>query len=286
MVWKHKSIAVLGLALFFAIILFVQIAMYLINFLFGPLELFNIFNFCVSLFEKGTFAHYAILLIVNAYIFYTVFIICKKIVQQILLLSSFQNKIQLLINNDKSKQLNQTFNRNNDDIVVIDYKEPLAFTFGFFKPVIVLSTTLTEMLDSKELEAVIHHETSHQRYYDGVKVFILQIISESIWYIPLTRWSYQNYRIMIELVADEYAINRMGSELGLGSALLKLIKKKQLKVNSNLTPAIVHFADSTVDYRLQQLINPQQSIPVKVQTRSIVISLNVFILILFLLVIA
>ncbi|MBV7504218.1 M56 family metallopeptidase [Bacillus sp. sid0103] len=285
MVWKHKSTAVLGLALFFAIILFVQIAMYLVNILFGPLELFNIFNFCVSFFEKGTFAYYAVLLIVNAYIFYTVFIICNKIVQQILLLRSFQNKIHLLINKDKSKQLNQIFNRKNDDIVVINYKDPLAFTFGFLKPVIVLSTTFTEMLDAKELEAVIYHETSHQRYYDGIKVFILQIISEALWYIPLTMWSYQNYRIMIELVADEYAINRMGSELGLGSALLKLIKK-QVKINSNLTPAIVHFADSTVDYRLQQLINPQQSIPVKAQLRSIVISLNVFILILILLVIA
>ena len=285
MIWKHKSTAVLGLALFFAIILFVQMAMFLVNILFGPLELFNIFNFCVSLFEKGTFAYYAILIIVNAYIFYTVFMICKKIVQQILVLHSFQSRIQPLMNKGKSQQLNQIFNRKNDDIVVINHKHPLAFTFGFSNPVIVLSTTLIEMLDSKEIEAVIYHETSHQRYYDGIKVFILQIISESIWYIPLTRWSYQNYRIMIELVADEYAINRMGSELGLGSALLKLIKK-QLKVNSNLTPAIVHFADSTVDYRLQQLINPQQSIPVKVETRTIVISLNVFILILLLLVIA
>ncbi|WP_144550333.1 M56 family metallopeptidase [Bacillus sp. X1(2014)] len=285
MIWKHKSTAVLGLALFFAIILFVQMAMFLVNILFGPLELFNIFNFCISLFEKGTFAYYAILIIVNAYIFYTVFMICKKVVQQILVLHSFQNKIQLLMNKDKSKQLNQIFNRKNDDILVINHKDPLAFTFGFSNPVIVLSTTLIEMLDAKELEAVIYHETSHQRYYDGIKVFILQMISESIWYIPLTRWSYQNYRIMIELVADEYAINRMGSELGLGSALLKLIKK-QLKVNSNLTPAIVHFADSTIDYRLQQLINPQQSIPVKVETRTIVISLNVFILILLLLVIA
>ncbi|MFB5195146.1 M56 family metallopeptidase [Neobacillus sp. KR4-4] len=285
MIWKQKSTAVLGLALFFAIILFVQMAMFLVNTLFGPLELFNIFNFCVSIFEKGTIAYYAVLIIVNVYIFYTVFMIGKKIIQQVLVLQSFQSKIHHLMNKGKSQQINQIYNRKNDDIVVINHNNPLAFTFGFANPVIVLSTTLIEMLDAKELEAVIYHETSHQRYYDGIKVFILQMISESIWYIPLTRWSYQNYRIMIELVADEYAINRMGSELGLGSALLKLIKK-QLKVNANLTPAMVHFADSTVDYRLQQLINPQQSIPVKVETRTIVISLYVFILILLLLVIA
>ncbi|MGG1675422.1 M56 family metallopeptidase [Neobacillus sp. NRS-1170] len=285
MAWKHKSIAVLGLALFFAIILFVQMVMYLINILFGPIELFNIFNFCVSLFERGTFAYYAILLMVNFYIFYSVIIIGKKVVNQIIILRSFRKKLLQHINNDKSKHLNQMFNRIKEDIVVIENNELLAFTFGFCKPIIVLSNTLIEMLDSKELEAVIYHETSHQKYFDGIKVFILQIISEVMWYIPLTKWSYQNYRILIELAADEFAINRMGSELGLGSALLKLIKKK-LNINSNPTTSLVHFADETVDYRLKQLIDPQQTIPVKVDTGSIIISLNVFILILFILVIA
>ncbi|WP_223590269.1 M56 family metallopeptidase [Neobacillus bataviensis] len=285
MAWKHKSIAVLGLALFFAIILNVQMVMYLINILFGPIELFNIFNFCVSLFERGTFAYYAIVLIVNFYIFYSVIIIGKKVVNQIIILRSFRKKLLQHINNDKSKHLNKMFNRINEDIVVIENNELLAFTFGFCKPIIVLSNTLIEMLDSKELEAVIYHETSHQKYFDGIKIFILQIISEVMWYIPLTKWSYQNYRILIELAADEFAINRMGSELGLGSALLKLIKKK-LNFNSNPTTSLVQFADETVDYRLKQLIDPQQTIPVKVDTGSIIISLNVFILILFILVIA
>jgi beta-lactamase regulating signal transducer with metallopeptidase domain len=285
MVWKHKSTAVFGLALIFAIILIIQMAMYLINILFGPLEPFNIFNYCVSLFQKGTYAYFVIFLLVNLYIIYSIFVIGKLVIQQIVLFRQFRNKIQQLLNKEQSYVLNKTLIRKNNDIVVINNQEPLAFTFGFWEPIIILSTTLIEMLDSKELEAVIYHETSHQKYYDGIKVFILQVISEVMWYIPLTRWSYQNYRIMIELIADEYAINRMGSELGLGSALIKLIKK-QLKVESNHAPALVHFTDGTVDYRLQQLISPQLSIPVKIQTRSIIMSVNVFLLILLMLVFA
>jgi Zn-dependent protease with chaperone function len=181
--------------------------------------------------------------------------------------------------------LNETFNRRNNDIVVIQDKELLAFTFGFRKPKIVLSSYLIDMLDPKELEAVIYHETSHQKYYDGLKVFVLQIISEVLWYIPLTKWSFQNYRILVELVADEFAINRMGSEFGLGSALLKLIKN-QLKINPDSAPALVHFADETVDYRLKQLVNPKQTIPVKIPVWSVIISLNTFVVILFILVIA
>ena len=284
MIWKQKSTAVFGLALFFAIILFVQMGLYLLNIFIGPIEFFNIFIFCVSLFKPGTFGNFAVEIIVNTYIFYTVFIISKKVINQIVLLSSFRHQIQQRIHMDKSSELNETFNRKNNDVVVIQDKELLAFTFGFWKPKIVLSTILIDMLDSRELEAVIYHETSHQKYYDGLKVFVLQIISEIMWYIPLTKWSYQNYRIMVELVADEFAIKRMGSELGLGSALLKLIKN-QLKI-ANPAPALVHFADETVDYRLKQLLNPQQTIPVKMQARSVIISLNMFIIILFILVIA
>ncbi|MEH7549094.1 MULTISPECIES: M56 family metallopeptidase [Bacillaceae] len=284
MVWKQKSTAVFGLALFFAIILFVQMGLYILNDFIGPIELFNIFIFCVSLFKPGTFGYFAVEIIVNTYIFYTVFIICKKVINQIVLLSSFRHQIQQRNQINKSSELNEKFNRKNNDIVVIQDKELLAFTFGFWKPKIVLSTILIDMLDSKELEAVIYHETSHQKYYDGLKVFVLQIISEVMWYIPLTKWSYQNYRIMVELVADEFAIKRMGSELGLGSALLKLIKN-QLKI-AHPAPALVHFADETVDYRLKQLLNPQQTIPVKMQARSVIISLNMFLVILFILVIA
>ncbi|MDR4947711.1 M56 family metallopeptidase [Neobacillus cucumis] len=285
MAWKQKSTAVFGLALFFAIILFVQMGLYLLNIFIGPIEFFNIFIFCVSLFKPGTFGYYAIEIMVNTYILYTVFIISKKVIKQIVLLRSFRHKIQQRINIHKTSELNVTFNRRNNDIVVIHDKELLAFTFGFWKPKLVLSSYLIHMLDSKELEAVIYHETSHQKYYDGLKVFILQIISEVMWYIPLTKWSYQNFRILVELVADEFAIKRMGSELGLGGALLKLIKN-QLKINPSAVTAVVHFADETVDYRLKQLVNPQQTIPVKIRAWSVIYSLNIFVVILFILVIA
>jgi len=285
MVWKQKSTAVFGLAFFFAVILFVQMGLYLLNIFKGPIELFNIFIFCVSFFKPGTFGFYAVEIIVTTYIFYTVFIISKKVINQIVLLGSFRHKILQHINRNKTKELNQTFNRKNNDIVVVNDIEVLAFTFGFWNPKIVLSTILIDMLDSRELEAVIYHETSHQKNYDGLKVFVLQVFSEVMWYIPLTKWSYQNYRILVELAADEFAIKRMGSELGLGSALLKLIKK-QLNINPIPAPALVHFADETVDYRLKQLINPQKTIPVKLQTWSVIISLSIFVVILFILVIA
>jgi Zn-dependent protease with chaperone function len=256
--------------------------MYVINHLFGTMISLNIFQLCISLFQGNTLAYHSVLLVVNSFIAYTIFIICKKIVQQILVLNKVKNKIALLKNDEISECINRKYNRKHKDICVIDSMDPVAFTVGFYKPTIVLSTTLITILDDAELEAVIYHETAHQKYYDPLKVFVLQIISDAMWYIPLTKWSYQNYKILIELVADEYAVKRMGSELGLGSALLKLINTRLSERN---TPALVHFTDGTVDYRIKQLIDPEPTIPVKIQTKSIIISINMVTILMVLMVI-
>jgi Zn-dependent protease with chaperone function len=252
------------------------------NHLFGTMISLNIFQLCISLFHGNTLAYHVVLLAVNTFIAYTIFIVCKIVIQQIFDLFHVKKTISLVTNNQLTEKINKAFNRKHMDITVIDSIEPVAFTMGFLKPKIVLSSTLIKMLDRAELEAVVYHETAHQKYYDPLKVFVLQIISKAMWYIPLTKWSYQNYKIMIELVADEYAVKRMGSELGLGSALLKLIKTR---LSGSITPAFVPFANGTVDYRIKQLIDPEPSIPVKIQTKSIFISINMIVILMILMVI-
>ncbi|MBO1510638.1 M56 family metallopeptidase [Metabacillus bambusae] len=280
--WRYKSLVVLGLGLFFAILLCVQMGMYVLNHLLGTMINLNIFQLCISLFRGNTFVYHSVLLGVNTFIAYTCFIFCKKVVHQIIDINRVKKKIALLKNSQLTKQINVKYHRKHMDIHVINCHEHVAFTFGFFKPTIVLSTELIEMLDHAELEAVIYHESAHQRYFDPLMVFVLQMISEVMWYIPLTKWAYQNYKIMIELAADESAVNRMGSELGLGSALLKLVKTR---LSGNSTPAFVPFADGTVDFRIKQLIEPEPSIPVKLQTKSVFISINMILLLMVLMVI-
>jgi Zn-dependent protease with chaperone function len=280
--WKNKSMAVLGLGLFLAMVLCVQMGLYLVNILYGPAVFDNIFQFCIRIFKKNTVEYYIVLLLVNTYVAYTIWIFLKKVIQQAINTNRLKKKIAFLTNWKITDEMNKSFNRSKEDIVVINSRNLVALTFGFRKPTIVLSTNLIDMLDQTELEAVILHETAHQKYYDPLKVFVLQTISEVMWYIPLAIWAHKNFRIMIELVADEYAITRMGSELGLGSALLKLIKT-HLAIKT--PPLLVPFADGTVDYRLKQLIEPQHTLPVKLQSKSIIISVNVMILLMIVMVI-
>ncbi|MFE4200844.1 M56 family metallopeptidase [Aneurinibacillus aneurinilyticus] len=245
--WKQKSFLVIGLSLLIAILVWSQIGMYLVHILFGVSIQVNFFKFCISLFREGSFYYFLIIILLNTLIIYTVLITLIRIGQQYFLYSRFRKKIFALRNIEITGSLIRAFQRQNQDIIVINHEQLLAFTMGFRRPCIVLSTGLIEILEDHELEAVVEHETFHQQNYDSLKIFTLQLISQSLWFIPLTKWSYRNYKIISELLADEYAIQKMGSELGLGSALLKLIKNC---FHANATPVLAHFSDESVNYRL------------------------------------
>jgi Zn-dependent protease with chaperone function len=281
--WQRKSSIVLALSLLIAGLVWSQMGMYLAHLMFGVNVQVNFFKFCMSLFKEKSFYYFLVITFLNALIVYTVLITLIRFVQQYALSIRFRKKIMSLRDQTKTDQIIRDYKPQNNNLIVIDHKQTMAFSMGFRKPLIVLSTGLIEMLDRHELEAVIEHEAFHQNNHDSLKIFILQLISQALWFIPLTKWTYQNYKIISELMADEYAVIKTGSELGLGSALLKLIKNC---FHENAAPVLAHFADGSVNYRLQQLVDPQKNIPVKLETISIVISINVLLLFMSMIVLA
>lgn len=273
--WNRKSFSLMSLSVVIALIVWSQMGIYLAHLFFGVSVKVNFFKFCISLFNDHSLYYFAILFILNALITYTVITMIVKMVKQYDLSRRFKNKVALLRNQQMTDGLIEQFNGMKAPIMVIDHVQALAFTMGLRKPCIVLSSGLITMLERQELEAVIEHETFHQQNHDSLKIFILQWISQALWFIPLTRWTYSNYKIISELRADEFAVQRMGSELGLGSALLKLIKNG---FTENANPVLTRFVDGAVNYRLKQLIDPQVNIPVRLEMTSTVISVHVLLL--------
>lgn len=282
MKWRYNSLIVFGLGLFLSIVLFTQMGLYLYHHIFGTFIHFNVFQLCISLFSGNTMLYHIALFLVNSFIAWTFIMVCVKVMKQMVFFLKLKKRIKQKIDRYETDYINGEFNRSKKDIYVINHQEPIAYTVGFLKPIIVISTNLVELLDKSELEAVIHHESAHQKYNDPFKVFVLQLISEVMWYIPLTTWCYENYKIMVELVADEYAVNRMGSQVGLGSALLKLIKT--CIHNRSTAPVLVPFSDGTVNFRIKQLLEPEFSIPVKCPLLSIIVSVNMIVFLMLLMI--
>ncbi len=273
---QRKSSIILALSVWIAIIVWSQMGMYLCHILFGVDIKVNFFRFCLSLFRENSLYYFLVITLLNITIAYTFILSFIKMIQQYVLSKKLKTKLMGMRNITLTANLIQQFQPLNQHMIVIDHGQAMAFTAGIRRPLIVLSSALVEMLDDQELEAVIAHEIYHQNHYDSLKIFLLQLIARSLWFIPLTKWSYYNYKMMSELLADEHAIQYTGSEIGLGSALLKLIKNN---FSDNPTPVLVHFSDGIVNYRLQQLVDPQSSIPLKLDAVSLVISIQVMLLI-------
>ncbi len=111
-----------------------------------------------------------------------------------------------------------------ENVTVFEDSLPLAFTGGFLKPRIFLSTKLVEILDEKELHAVVLHESHHQRSKDPLKGLMVSLISDFLFFLPVTSFLTKTFRLTSELTADAYSVGSQADPLDLVSSLLKVQK--------------------------------------------------------------
>jgi len=99
---------------------------------------------------------------------------------------------------------------------------PVAFTYGFFRPTIVLSHWMVSTLDTQELETVLAHELAHYVRHDHVITWWALLLRDAFWYLPTSRLTYQQLRYEQELACDDLATQVTRQPLGLASALTKV----------------------------------------------------------------
>lgn len=280
---KKQAAIVLAVSVATALLVLSQMSMYVAHLMWGISLHRNIFDFCIGLFQPNSLPYRLITVILNLLIASTLGIGFIGALRQIVLLRKFKNKLDAITDARLTEHYARKLQRNPSSLSVVKQERLLAFTVGFRNPRIVLSTGLIDKLDEQELRAVIEHESFHQINRDTTKIFLIRSISQALWFIPLTRWSYQNYKIVSELAADEYAIHRTGSEIGLGSAMLKLIRSGP---SLGATPELARFSDGAINYRLQELVKPERTLPVKLDAKSIVTSAYMLLLLMFMMLLA
>ncbi|RJE88400.1 M56 family peptidase [Paenibacillus sp. 1011MAR3C5] len=158
-----------------------------------------------------------------------------------------------------TKRLNYKYSSLGTEILVVRDEAFVALAIGMRKPKIVLSTAMLHMFDEDEVKAILLHEWHHCQNRDNVKMFLLTLLTEGFSYLPIMKPVFRYCQTWTELLADRFAIRQMGTELHLASVLLKLAKiKKQNHA------AAVHFAATTMHYRMIQVLEPNQTVKVKV----------------------
>lgn len=157
-----------------------------------------------------------------------------------------------------TKRLQYKYRSWGTEIIVVQDDAFVALAIGMLPPKIVISTSVLEMFSDKEVEAILLHELYHCRNHDGPKMFLSTLLVEAFGYWPIVKPVFRYYQTWKELFADRFAIRQMGTELHLGSVLLKLAKCG----NMHQREAAVHFADTTMHYRIMQVLEPDKTVKV------------------------
>jgi beta-lactamase regulating signal transducer with metallopeptidase domain len=108
-----------------------------------------------------------------------------------------------------------------DRVDVVATDAAFAVTHGLWRPRILLSAGLVDVLDAAELTAVLVHERQHLVARDPLRLLGARLLAGYGWFLPLLRWWTERLALRRELAADRAATTRTGVAAVAG-ALLKL----------------------------------------------------------------
>ncbi|WP_019003891.1 M56 family metallopeptidase [Cohnella laeviribosi] len=218
----------------------------------------NLFRLIMAVIVDSFSNHLLWELLLNGFVLFSLLVLGKQLIQQVRSYKRWKCYVDSNSNPVMTEYFSEKYKKENLRIEVVSDSACIAMTAGFFRPKILLSTGSVEMFNEQELESVIFHEMYHYKYRHPLQILILSIIAECLAFLPVIKGLVHHYKVWMELLADRYAIFRMGSEIQLAHVLLKMLKIDPAKPQAYA----VHFANESVNYRLKQLIDPQTIINV------------------------
>ena len=141
--------------------------------------------------------------------------------------------------------------------VLFAHDKPQAFCAGLLRPRVYLSTGATSALTADELDAVLAHEAHHARVRDPLRVFVVRVVGDALFFLPASRKLAERYAALAEMAADSAAV-RTGGAQPLASALLTF---------EAADPAVVGIAPERVDHLLGE--RPAWQLPVALLAWSV-----------------
>lgn len=111
-------------------------------------------------------------------------------------------------------------------IHIISYAKPHAFCLGVVHPHIYLSSKLVQIMNEKELEAILIHEKYHLENNDNFSLIFLSFAKYLLFIFPFLSDIFNNFILQKEINADNQSISYMGSKRPLISAFTKLFNYK------------------------------------------------------------
>ena len=159
-----------------------------------------------------------------------------------------------------------------DSIRLVDGLPMAAFTTGWVRPVIHVSTELERQLTPAQLAAVLAHEYAHVRRRDPLRLTMLRALGCLLFWLPAMRRLAADVADDAEIIADDFAIR--GDPVALASAILALAQWRAPDRTGDASlqhgGAIVGFhRDAMLDRRINRLLGHESSITTRVTKPSL-----------------
>lgn len=159
-----------------------------------------------------------------------------------------------------------------DSIRLVDGLPIPAFTIGWLRPVIHVSTELESQLSPAQLAAVLAHEYAHVRRRDPLRLTVLRALGCLLFWLPAMRRLAADVADDAEIIADDFAVR--GDPVALASAILALAQWRAPGRTGDASlqhgGAIVGFhRDAMLDRRINRLLGNQSSITSQVTKPSL-----------------
>lgn len=110
------------------------------------------------------------------------------------------------------------------EIIVAPQQYARSFTFGFFKPVILISQGILNHLDKEELETLMAHELGHIIRKDSLSNWITVLVRDMLFFSPVTYWNFKKLINEKEKAADDITISLTEKPYAFAQALIKVWK--------------------------------------------------------------
>lgn len=143
-----------------------------------------------------------------------------------------------------------------------------AFTHGLIFPKIYVSTGLLKRLSREEVHAVILHEIHHRDVRDPLRFFLLAILKDAFFYLPIGSYIKAKIMHLRERAADDQAVRVTDAPYVLASALLKVADYRGaavgIKGNNN---------NGSIEGRIRRLIGEEEAVFKAPSMRTLIVSL-------------
>jgi len=136
---------------------------------------------------------------------------------------------------------------------------PRAFTAGLWRPACFISEGLLQRLDAVEVAQVCAHEQAHARRRDGLRQWVLRLLSWG--HLPAVRNRLlKDWELACEQACDASVARHASDRIALAQTLLR-VARLQLDYNNTL-PATCHLTGGDLECRVLALLHPAPHRPI------------------------